>query len=281
MNGMERGSVLIVDGESRIVSSLDVGLQSPMWRSGASLFETMLVRREGRFGLAFLDEHVERLARSAKHLGWTGVPAPGHLKAWAREAAFQFRQVSLGLGRLRITVAWTRSGPPVTSVLVVPYEPPRGAAAAWVTRVRLSWGLPFPMPKSGSRLLYDLAESEARRAGAEEGLLVDPQGAALEGARSNLFLVREGELVTPPLSSGVLPGVARGKVIELAKDAGIAVREAVIAPGSLREGDELFLTNALWGVRPVAALNGSPLPPGKLAAAFREMYERAAQNGVE
>lgn len=275
-------AVLVVDGELHQGRSVGVEVQSPLWRSGASLFETMLVRREGETGLAFLDEHVARLVRSAQHLGLPGVPGAERLKAWVRDAARRFKRASSVPGRLRLTVCWARTGgAPVTTVLVLPYEAPAGAATAWVTPVRLAWGLPFPMPKWGNRLLYDLAEREARRFGAEEGLLVDAGGAALEGARSNLFLVREGGLVTPPLSSGALPGVARGKVIELAREAGLPVRETPIDTGSLMPGDELFLTNALWGVRPVASLNGEPQPPGPVSLLLKEKYEGRVQSGLE
>ncbi len=275
-------AVLTVDGERVEATGCRVEVQSPLWRSGASLFETMLVRREGETGLAFLDDHIARLVRSAGHLGLSGLPGAERLKAWVREAAHRFKESSSGPGRLRLTVAWTRSGaPPVAAVLVVPYGASPGQASAWVTPVRLAWGLSFPMPKWGNRLLYDLAEREARRSGADEGLLVDARGAALEGARSNLFLVREDALVTPPLESGALPGIARGKVIELAKEAGLAVREEAIDISRLQPGDELFLTNALWGVRPVAALNGRSRPVGPVSLLLKERYEQLLNSSLE
>lgn len=272
----------MVDGEVKTGPCVDVDLQSPLWRSGRSLFETMLVRREGVFGLSFLDDHIARLLRSAESLGWRGAPAPERLRGWVQEAALRFRERSPSWGRLRLTVAWTIGGSaPSTAVAVVPYKPPAAPARAWVTRVQLSWGLPFPMPKAGNRLLYDLAEEEARRFGADEGILVDREGALLEGARSNLFLVRDGAVVTAPLTSGVLPGIARARVIEAAKGLGLLVREAAVECGAPREGDELFLTNALWGVRPVATLGGRPAPIGPVTRALKDAYDRAVQSRIE
>lgn len=98
-------------------------------------------------------------------------------------------------------------------------------------------------------------------------LLVDEDGSVLEASRANVFAVREGVLLTPPLDGRILPGVTRMRVIELASELSIEVRETGLSLGDLVDADEVFLTGSVRGVECVHALDGAPLPAnGNIAA---------------
>jgi branched-chain amino acid aminotransferase len=140
--------------------------------------------------------------------------------------------------------------------------------------------------KTGAHLSNVLAVREARAAGAHEALLLDRDGFVTEGASSNLFAVREGRLETPPLAIGILAGVTRGRVLELARQGGIEARELPLRAGDLARADELFLTSTAREVLPVTALDGRPVGSGRVGpvttrvhALFRAAADRAAGAG--
>lgn len=248
--------IFLEDGEPIRESAVHVEVTSPMWTAGQSLFETMLVWPSGSVGLYRAQEHVTRLREAAATLGWQGVPPDGRLYEWLLRAVGEFRDRYQGFGRMRLTVAWTR-GPsdPTTHVVVVPYTRPVTPLSVVSTGIRLPWNGRVPTPKSGNRVIYNLADAQAALSGAEEGLLVDASDRPAEGAKSNLFVVSGGEVVTPPLTAGVLAGITRTQVIRLARETGIRVREEPLEPEQFLAADAYFMTNALWGVRPVARLD--------------------------
>lgn len=107
--------------------------------------------------------------------------------------------------------------------------------------------------KSLNYLENKLARESARAAGFDEALFVTPAGYVLEGAVSSLFIVKDGHAFTPPLAAGILPGVARARVLAL-----IGAERAHERPVTLDEvlaADEVFITNALMGVMPVCTLD--------------------------
>jgi len=107
---------------------------------------------------------------------------------------------------------------------------------------------------------------------------VDAAGHVVEGAVSNVFCVRGGRLFTPSLACRPLPGIVRSQVLSLARGMGLAVEEAALTAGELEAADEVFITNSLIGLRPVALLGGRRLAaPGPttrlLQAAYRTSVE--------
>lgn len=110
-----------------------------------------------------------------------------------------------------------------------------------------------------------IALDQARRAGADEVLFYNTRGELCEAATANVFLVRDGEVLTPPLSSGCLPGTMRARVM-----ARIAVKERSLTATEVAAADEVFVTSATRGVVPVVRLDGRGLPAGRVAAGLRE-----------
>jgi branched-chain amino acid aminotransferase len=121
-----------------------------------------------------------------------------------------------------------------------------------------------------------LLRQAVARAGADEGLQCNTAGAVVGASVASLFLVQGGTLITPALESGCLPGVTRAVVLELAAALGIPYVARIVLPAEVAGADEVFLTNTLLEVAPVATLNGRPFGarPGmgpltaRLSAAF-------------
>jgi branched-subunit amino acid aminotransferase/4-amino-4-deoxychorismate lyase len=101
------------------------------------------------------------------------------------------------------------------------------------------------------------AKRAALAAGFDEPLFVTPAGIVLEGATTNVFIVRDGIVSTPALACGPLPGIARAEVIALSAPG--RVRETILTTADLRHADEMFVTNALLGVMPVACIDDRAL----------------------
>ena len=95
-------------------------------------------------------------------------------------------------------------------------------------------------------------------------------GALLEASASNVFVVFHGEIRTPPLTRGILPGVVRAAVLQIARELGLAAREADVFLHDIPAADEAFLTGSLMEVMPLSRLGPAPLRPGPLARRMRE-----------
>jgi branched-chain amino acid aminotransferase len=160
-----------------------------------------------------------------------------------------------------------------------PLPPPtyREGVAAIVSRIRqTAQGSLDPALKSTSRIHLVLARLEALEKGAHEALLLNGREEVAEGTSANVFLVRDGGLATPSLETGILEGVTREAVLELARKAGIRCEEARIPREDLTRAEEIFFTNTSWGVLPVTLLDGRKVgggSPGPLASRLHPMLE--------
>ncbi len=158
----------------------------------------------------------------------------------------------------------------------------RGLAMVTVpTPVNQSHNLP-PQVKSLNYLAHILAKVEAINAGADEALMLEPSGMVAEGSGQNIFAVTGGVLRTPAESAGILRGVTRGAVIELALEAGIAVVETSLTRYDLYVADEVFLTGTAAEIVGVRSLDGRAIGDGHvgpmtkdLAARFRSLATRS------
>ena len=214
-------------------------------RHGEGLFETIRVRH----GVPLrLQAHLERLAQGAAFLGLAAPPDAARLLAFL-ESQTPCPGLADGVLRLIAVDAQLR-------VSVAPWQPdppaPRPVAASLQTR-RFS-GSPLNRFKTLSYLENRLLAREAESRGLFEVIALNEAGRLTDGGRTSLFLVSGGQLLTPPVSDGALPGVARRVLLE----AGLA-REAPLEPGDLEGAQALLLTNSLRGAIPVDAWAGKPL----------------------
>ncbi len=124
-----------------------------------------------------------------------------------------------------------------------------------------------------------LARLEARTAGVDEAVLLNHRGGIAEATAENLFLARNGVLRTPPPVDGALPGITRGLILELARNAGIEAEETSLSRYDLHTADECFLTGTGAGLVPVREIDGRPLRdcPGPVFRRCRQKFEACIQ----
>lgn len=165
---------------------------------------------------------------------------------------------------------------------------PSGAAAAagigaLISSVRRNEHSPTSRIKSCNYLDSVLARLEARRAGAEDAIMLNTAGYLACGSTSNLHLVVGDLILTPALECGVLAGITRAAVRELAPSAGLRWEEAWLRPEAIRSADEVFLTNSVLGVVPVTLVDGEGVGsglPGPIALLLLHDYENSLRGAV-
>ena len=137
-----------------------------------------------------------------------------------------------------------------------------------------------PRIKSLNYLNNILAKLEARHAGGDEALLLNAQGHVSEGTAENIFIARDGRLLTPPVSDGALDGITRGTVLELCAAEGMETEQRSLTPYDVHTADECFLCGTGAELMPVRAVDGREMTycPGPLtegvAAAYRRLIEK-------
>ena len=131
-----------------------------------------------------------------------------------------------------------------------------------------------PRIKSLNYLNNILAKLEGLQAGCSEALMLNHKGEVAECTGDNIFLVRSGELLTPPIDAGILEGVTRDAVIELAREAGITVQEISLTKHDVYIADECFLTGTAAEVIPVVKVDGRLIGRGEPGAMTRDLIKR-------
>lgn len=140
----------------------------------------------------------------------------------------------------------------------------KGIDAAVSSWRRLSPGAAMPRGKIGGQYVSNsLVSAEAANNGYQEGIMLDQHGAVSEGAGENLFLVMDGELLTPPLGSSILAGITRNSILQLAHDKGLRVHQEVVTRDMLYLCDELFMTGTAAEITPVRSVDQIPVGDGK------------------
>jgi branched-chain amino acid aminotransferase group I len=257
---------------------------------GYGLFETMRAY-SGR--IFRLEAHLARLRRAAAFLGLE----LDHLPDLPQALDDTLRANHLSSARVRLTLSGGRGEPvpditarrePTILITAGDYTPHPDSIYRQGFRVILSsfsrnTRSPLSSLKSLSYLDNLLARREARLAGADEAVMLNEQGFVAEGSSSNVFLVSGNTLRTPGEDSGILPGVTRGVVLELARSAGLATAEEKIRPDEFGLADEAFCTNSLIEIMPVTDFGGQAVGRGvaggvaaKLTAAYRELVASAS-----
>jgi len=135
---------------------------------------------------------------------------------------------------------------------------------------------------SGQYLNSILAKTESQNAGYEEALLLDERGFVCEGSGENIFVVREGQIVTPPHVAAILDGINRKSVIQIARDLGYTVVERDIARSELYLAEEVFLTGTAAELVPVREIDDHPLgEPGEITRVIQSKFQDALHGRAE
>jgi 4-amino-4-deoxychorismate lyase len=250
----------VVDPEEPVFGAADEALLR-----GRAAFETTRVYRGRPFRL---DAHLDRLAASAASLG---LPAPdrGAAEQLARQALDAGAEPDAGL-----RLYWTGATLVATVAAIPPeLEPLRERGLRLVS---LSLGVALDRPawllagvKSTSYAINMAAEAEARRRGADDAIFLAEGGVVLEAPISNIWWRRGDVLHTPSLDLGVLAGVTRATLLELAPAAGFRVEEGRYPLEHLAAADEAFTSSSIRELLPVVEVDGTALPRGEAAATLQ------------
>ncbi len=127
--------------------------------------------------------------------------------------------------------------------------------------------------KSLNYLNSVLAKLEAVDAGADDALMLDRTGFVSEATTTNLFIVKDGDIFTPPSSAGILPGVTRKRIIKLARELGYGMYERALTPYDVTNSDEAFLTGTLSEIMPLVRVRGIDIGDGKVGPITRRIME--------
>jgi branched-chain amino acid aminotransferase len=127
-----------------------------------------------------------------------------------------------------------------------------------------------------------LAVVEAQRAGYDEAILLTDDGYIADGSGENVFVVRDGTITTPPLSTSILPGITRNSVIQIAQDLGYTVEETHLIRTDLYLADEIFMTGTAAEVTPIRSVDDQEIgPPGEITLKLQKAYLDTVRGGSE
>jgi branched-chain amino acid aminotransferase len=279
----------ISDQAHAVISVFDHG-----FLYGEGVYETLRTYN----GQPFLfDRHMRRLRRSADMLA---LPVP--LSDTEVDGRFRETMRAAGLGdapereayiRILVTrgvgeLTYDPAACPTPSIVVIvkPHVDlprdwiERGVRVALVPVVRNHPGSVNPLIKSNNLLNNALAMQEAFRRGAVEGVMRNYRGELAECTQSNLFVVKNGTAMTPPLDAGLLPGITREFLFEVGAEVGIPVRDAVLHDEDLFGADEAFFTSTTRELVPIVTVDDRMIgggAPGPVTRALLAGFQKKAQ----
>lgn len=285
-----QAGVVDIDGVLQPAAEAKVSVFDRGFLYGDSVFEVMRTYGKRPFRAR---QHLERLQRSCERIRMqlpldipaiearilAAVAASGQPECWVRVVATR----GSGPVGLELEVAER----PSLLVYALPLKSPpaelyeRGISVGLSQTQRALDGTAAAGAKVSNYLASMLALDEVRKRGAREAIILGPGGEVVEGATSNVFVVKNGELLTPPISTGLLEGITRRAVFELARDLALPARERELRPDDLLSADELFITSSIREILPVVAVDertvagGAPGPITKrLLDAYRALATR-------
>ncbi|MEF8793538.1 aminodeoxychorismate lyase [Thiohalorhabdus sp.] len=272
-----------IDGQRKDPEAASVSVFDRGFQYGDGVFETLAVVG-GR--VRELEAHMDRLGEGAELLG---IPAPdaGDLAADIDDLAGELGTDTNAV--IKVLYSRGRGGrglaPPerpkptrVIMRLAWPDHPPgwwrHGIRTITCTTHQVSGGALDGRIKSMNQINHIVARMEWQDPGVAEGLLCDQRGYVVEGTVTNVFAVFDGRVVTPDLTGSGLPGITRRRVLEIADEPNGRSQLAALSPADLGEADELFLTNSLVGIWPVASFDDRPFSaPGPVTHKLQQALE--------
>jgi len=278
----------VTDQEHAVISVFDHG-----FLYGEGIYETLRTYN----GQPFLfDRHMRRLRKSAGMVALDVPLSDAQIDTRFRETmqtagvgdasreAYIRILITRGVGELTYDIAATPS-PSIVIIVKPNVDPPReafeqGVMASLVPIVRNHPGSVNPLIKSNNLLNNALAMQEAFRRGGFEGIMRNYKGELAECTQSNLFIVKHGAALTPPIDAGLLPGITREFLFEVGQDVGIPVRESVLRDEDLFGADEAFLTSTTREVVPIVKVDDRRIgagTPGPVTRALLDGYRKKAQ----
>ena len=243
----------------------------------------------------FLDEHLKRLYASASGISLKISHSPTEIKKQIQITLDSAKNhesyiriiVTRGVGEVDIDPSSCFNPNIIILVKEIPqisiesYE--KGISVALVSIKRNSRDSLNPAVKTGNYLNNVLARIEAKRMDAEDAIMGNSMGQLTEGTTSNLFFVKEGRLLTPIKECGILTGITREKIIQLANKNSIALKEGKWPSEDLFKAEEIFLSGTVKKIIPVTVLDGRPVGkgiPGPITQKLMRLYSELLENLV-
>jgi 4-amino-4-deoxychorismate lyase len=242
---------------------------------GDGVFETALLAR-GR--VRFLDQHLQRLALGCERLAITP-PDTGTLRSdvqrlsGSSERAVLKIVVSRGVGPRSYRPSARSQATRVVALYPAPPQPATTELSLRWCDTRLGRNPRLAGIKHLNRLEQVLAQAEWSDESIVEGLMLDTEGELVSGTASNVFLVRDGVLVTPDLRFCGVLGIMRGEVLRAARELGIPVNEQPLWPHDVEATSEIFITSSIRGVRSVTQLGAQRWSASPVADRLRQALE--------
>jgi branched-chain amino acid aminotransferase len=239
---------------------------------GDSIYEVICTYQGKPF---FLDEHLKRLYSSASGISlkipydemWIKTQVQATLDFADNPESYIRIIITRGVGDLDIDPSSCLKPNLIIFVKNIPQTPDeyyeKGISVALVSIKRNSRDALDPAVKTGNYLNNVLARVEAQKMGAVDAIMLNSWGQLTEGTTSNLFFVREGRLLTPKISCGILSGITREKIIQLANENGLPLEEGAWPGDELLKAEEIFLSGTVKRVMPVSIIDNRPVGLGK------------------
>ena len=253
--------------EEAFISILDHG-----FLFGDSIYEVICTNK-GR--PCFLDEHLRRLYESASAISldiphdiqWIKENINATLVASGNPDSYVRIIITRGVGELDLDPSSCLEPNIIIFVKSIPIIPDecyeKGIAVSLVSVKRNSRDSLNPAVKTGNYLNNILAKVEAQKIGADDAIMVNTWGQLTEATTSNIFFVKNGCLHTPETGCGILSGITREKIIQLAHENGITLEEGKWLGDELVNADEIFLSGTVKKIIPVSILDNHPVGNGK------------------
>jgi branched-chain amino acid aminotransferase len=269
-----------LNGEFVSADEAKVSIFDSGFIGGVAVFDTMACWRGGLFKLPQHRARFERSAHAAMiPLCCGGVELEAIIVETARRSGLRDAYVQAIATRGRRPTPSMPSNEPTLIVYAVPYvwlwpqEKAESGISVMIPSIR-QWpaAVVDPKIKNFNRMHTHLARMEADRAGADDVVLLDDRGLLTESRGSNCFVVRGGQLYTP--QSGILEGITRQTVFEIAAELAIPAAERDLTPFDLYTAEEAFLCSTAGGIFPIAVADGRTVGAGSLGPITRRVRER-------
>ena len=259
----------MINGELKEKEHATISVLDHAFTLGDGIFETLRADKT----IHKFEEHFSRLQESAKAIKLEIPVTKEQLEQQIQET---IQANNLQQARIRVTI--TRGiGPPSLSTncsnssTIITATKLEKIEKTGIKAITVNLEKPHPEIKSLSYLPNVLANQEARQQGAFEAILINNDQEATEGSCSNLFIVSNNTLLTP--KEGILKGITRQEVIELAINNNIQTKETTITKKQLEEADEIFITFSTQGIMPVTEINNKTKPIGTITKQLIQLYE--------
>ena len=276
-------NIAIVNGDIQPEKEARIPVLDRGFLFGDSVYEVIRTRE----GVPYqVEPHLRRLRASAEQIRMELDLGPGEIRRWMRRG-----MTEAGHGETYIRIVVSRGSGPSdinprlaekrTWVMLfrelrtpTPRQYAEGIGAAIPRTCRNDPGALNPAIKSGNYLNNILALLEAQEKGAEEALILNKEGYLTEATTANAFIVEGERIYTPPLAGGILEGITRAFLLEMAERDGCPVKEEHISLNRLQGAREIFITSTTKDILPITRLDGEPLGEGRPGPVTRDLMER-------